>query len=829
MRKVHLICNAHLDPVWQWDLLEGLGAAISTFRVAADFCEEFDNFVFNHNEAILYKWIEEYDYPLFERIKALVKMGKWHIMGGWYLQPDCNMPSGESIVRQISTGIRYFWEKFDVRPTIAVSMDCFGHSKGLVQILQKAGYTGYMFMRPDAGAGFLEDLPQTFNWQGYSGSEIKGFRLNSSYNTLYGGAAKAVADYASSNKSTEDILRCWGIGDHGGGPSRKDIIEINELIASDKDNEIIHSTPESFMNEMDINKLPKFNRDLNPIDVGCYTTMNMVKKLHRMLENKLAISEKVSSICDINSLVAYPSDKIDEAYTDLLFCEFHDILPGSSVKPVEEHAIQKLYHGLEITDNIINRVLYALSATQLPASKDEIPILILNPHPYEITDTFECEYMLSDQNWSGSFISGTVYSGDTPLPSQIEKENSSLNLDWRKKISFYGTVKPMTVNRFNCKLKILDQKPEVVKDLTGQNNFTFKNETTEIVLNTKDGSIDSYQVNSVEYCNKGLGQLLVYKDNFDPWLLSGKTIDELIGSFELLNESESAAFGGALGDKLSPIRVIEDGEVRTCIEVLLGYNNSRARVVYKLSKNQCSFDMEITIRWSEKDRLVRLNIPNNFKNPEYLGQDMFGEKVLNAESEMVAQKWVMAVDGNTDRAMSIINDCTYGLKIDHCGIQQSLLRAPAYTCLQLEWHPVNLESIPTLTHDRCYPRIDQGERVFNFSIMVGDSKFIKRTIDLKAQYKNELPVAVSYFPSGEGDKDHSVFTVEGVRMDTFKKSYDGKAYILRLYNYNDYKVNAHIVIDILSINHFCDFMPFEIKTMRVHKGAIREVNLIDEV
>jgi len=103
MRKpiVHLVCNAHLDPVWQWEWEEGACEALSTFRTAADLCEESESFVFNHNEVILYKWVEQYEPELFNRIRRLVKAGKWHIMGGWYLQPDCNMPSGEGLVRQI--------------------------------------------------------------------------------------------------------------------------------------------------------------------------------------------------------------------------------------------------------------------------------------------------------------------------------------------------------------------------------------------------------------------------------------------------------------------------------------------------------------------------------------------------------------------------------------------------------------------------------------------------------------------------------------------------------------------------------------------------------
>ena len=98
MKKIHLICNAHIDPVWLWRWEEGCAEALSTFRVAERFTNEFPGFVFNHNEAILYQWVKENEPDLYERIKKKVAEGKWHIMGGWYLQPDCNMPSGESIL-----------------------------------------------------------------------------------------------------------------------------------------------------------------------------------------------------------------------------------------------------------------------------------------------------------------------------------------------------------------------------------------------------------------------------------------------------------------------------------------------------------------------------------------------------------------------------------------------------------------------------------------------------------------------------------------------------------------------------------------------------------
>ena len=144
MKKIHLVCNAHLDPVWLWRWEEGCTEALSTFRTAEQLIGEFPGFIFNHNEAILYEWVKENEPELFERIRERIREGRWKVIGGWYIQPDCNMPSGESMIRNISRGRRFFWEEFGITPKTAVNFDSFGHSVGLVQTLQQAGYDSYV-------------------------------------------------------------------------------------------------------------------------------------------------------------------------------------------------------------------------------------------------------------------------------------------------------------------------------------------------------------------------------------------------------------------------------------------------------------------------------------------------------------------------------------------------------------------------------------------------------------------------------------------------------------------------------------------------------------
>ncbi len=151
-RSVHLLCNSHLDPAWLWEWQEGAAEALALARTVVDICEKYPGFIFNRNEAMFYEWIAEYDPALFKRIGKLVRAGAWHIMGGWYVQPDCNMPAGESFVRQILVGKQYFKRAFGVNVTTAVNLDSFGHSRGLVQILARSGYDSYLFCRPSRQA-----------------------------------------------------------------------------------------------------------------------------------------------------------------------------------------------------------------------------------------------------------------------------------------------------------------------------------------------------------------------------------------------------------------------------------------------------------------------------------------------------------------------------------------------------------------------------------------------------------------------------------------------------------------------------------------------------
>ncbi len=821
MSEIHLICNAHIDPVWQWEWEEGAAAAVSTFRAAADFCEEFDDFVFCHNEALLYRWVEEYEPKLFRRIQKLVKAGKWRIMGGWYLQPDCNMPGGESIVRQMQIGREYFKEKFGAVNTTAVSFDAFGHNKGLVQLLKKAGYDSYLFMRP--GAGDL-DLPgDSFMWVGYDGSEVMAHRINTGYNSPLGGAKEKAVKWLEDHPDEMLGLIPWGVGNHGGGPSRKDIADLNELKASVPEKGMRHSTPEEYFASLSGKKadLPKFERSLQPWAVGCYTSQVRIKQQHRELENLLNSTERMLAHAAMAGLIEYPAEEILEAARDLCMGEFHDILPGSSIQPVEETSLQILSHGKEIIMRLRARAFYALAAAEKRAEPGEYPILVYNPFPYEVEQDVECEFMLADQNWKEEFTDMSVYRDGKLIPGQIEKERSNLPLDWRKRVVFHARLKPMQMNRFSCYANVLPAKP-APKCAEEDDAFMFANDRMQVEISKTSGLLRRYAVDGADCLAGEAMKLLVIQDNVDPWGMTVDRFRDVCGEFRLMTEEESAHFAGVFADKLSPVRVIEDGPVRTVIEACFRYQDSYALITYKLPKTGAAIRVDVRLLYAEKDKMVKLSVPTAMKK-QYLGQGMFGtEKLFTDGRENVAQQWTSAEgDGHM---LTIANNGVYGSDFTDGEIRVSLIRGAGYTA-----HPINDRVI--LPQDRFSPRIDQGERLYSFLLAGGTTEDRTENVAREAQQFNEAPYALSFFPDADetANTTGALLTGSGVQLTALRPAQDGKGIIVRLFDPTGKGGKAHVELPLIGAAFDAELKPYEILTLKADlaTGKVEEAGLLE--
>ncbi len=818
---IHLICNAHLDPVWLWEWEEGAAEAISTFRVAADFCEDFDGFIFNHNEAVLYQWVEEYEPELFARIQRLVAEGKWHIMGGWYLQPDCNMPSGESFVRQILLGRSYFQQKFGVSPRTAINFDSFGHSRGLVQILARSGYTSYIVSRPMPGHMKLEQ--DTFHWVGFDGSSVMVHRAYGLYNSGHGKACKKVRDYLE-QRDHKEAPGCvlWGIGNHGGGPSRLDLSMLRELKEELAEVELRDSTPEAYFDEMaETQSLPVRARDMNAWAVGCYTSQIRLKQLHRKLESELYVTEKMATAAWVAGLCAYPEEEMREVSRNLAFAQFHDILPGSSIQPVEETSMRLMHHGLERLSRIKARTFFALAKGQAKAAEGEIPILVYNPHPVAIETDLCCEFQLGDQNWQDTFTDIVVHQDGKALPTQVEKEASNLTLDWRKKVVWRAKLEPGVMNRFDCRLMTKPAKP--VPDALNQHEaFVFDNGELRVVINPQTGLMDGYEVQGVSLLKPGAFKALVIEDSEDSWGMKVSAFRQVVTEFEVLDEQLSAAHAGIRAETLLPVRMVEDGAVRTVIEVGFRARNSWLLLTYFLPKKGTEVRVDVRVNWNEKDKMLKLAIPTALTAGGYQGQTAFGIQELPVDgNEAVAQQWVTAVDRKAGQAVTVINNGTYGSDFKDGEIRLSLVRSPAFS-----GHPIDERVV--VPQNRFTNRIDQGERSYSFYLNGGEMEQVLDGVPQRAQVLHEQPMALSFFPPGGGQKPDAFITVNGaVQLVACKKADLEEAVVVRLFEPNGKAASATVHCQGANRDLEVEMKAFEVRTFLLMDGAWKETDLME--
>lgn len=797
MKKLHLVCNAHIDPVWLWTRNEGIAEAVSTFRVAADFCEQYDGFVFNHNEALLYEWVEIYEPELFRRIQRLVKEGKWAVLGGWYLQPDCVMASGESLLSQIRLGREYFREKFGVEPKTAMNVDPFGHTRGLVQLLKMNGYENYVFMRP---AG----LPRNFIWRGLDGSEVCAHDIFGGYNTLKGKAADRIR--RSLVKQTGDVTMClWGVGNHGGGASKIDLENIQELMAQ-SDVQIVHSTADEFFAELDKTGLPVVETSLGPVFVGCYTTMVRIKQANRRLENKLAMTGKI--LCHAEAATGYQPgwDALRQAQKDLAFSQFHDVLPGTAIKPVEEDSLRTMAHGEELADKLFTQAFFKLCDGQEKAPDGQIPIMAYNPHPYPITRDFEVGFMLANQNWNENEVTvAQVYDEQgNPLPTQNIKPDCTFNLDWIEKVVFRATLAPSGITRFNCRLQVINRGIFVTPEQP-EAEICVSNDSMRFRISKESGLIKEYTVGGKTLL-ENTGCIEVYRDDECPWEYEkvGSGIKpehmyrEPMDAFRLMTDEEANRFVGYPEEPLPSVRVVEDGPVCTKVQVFFTYDRSVAVVEYTVPKLGADLDVKITLLSNTPNKLYKYALNSKLRGTPY-GETVFGWEQLPADkTECVYHKWCGI--RQDDAGLYVLNNGTYGGTFTDSSIKVSLLRTPVYAA-----HPIRDRQLTP--HDRFLEHIDMGQREFSFRITTDGH------VQRQAQIFNEAPYLLSFFPSGAGEKTGSFVQIDNPQVILSSVRKEGDGYELLLCNYSDSAQEASVRIPGSGTVHQLRLGGFELKAL----------------
>ena len=802
MRKpvIHLICNAHLDPVWQWRWDEGAAEAIATFGIAARLLREFPTFVFNHNEAILYRWVQEYDPALFSEIQKLVREGRWCISGGWDLQPDVNMPGTESIIRHIAEGRQFFLENFGARPVVAYNFDSFGHSGGLPQILAQAGYAMYVHMRPGQ-----KDLPlpsDLYRWRGVDGSEVGAYRIPfDAYNTFHDKAAERIRggiDIAL--RLNRDTPVFWGLGDHGGGATARELEQIQKLMNQEDRVEIIHSSPERYYKAIRdlIPALPLVEGDLQRVFTGCYTSMSRLKRRMQRNLGELVQTEGLRAASWWAEGQDYPADQVRDAWRDHLFNDFHDILPGSSVESGELDALELYGRSSETLRRL--RLGIASGFSKGPHRMLEIPVTVLNMNPGACRVPVELEYMIDHVPKFGGEWHARLFEMDgSEIPVQEEAAESLLLKDeWRRKICFNATLPHIGASYYR-----IEMHKGAKASLPATPMASYSASESGLIVHLDSGN--GHDVLSGE----ALKGLLV-EDLGDSWGMEEWSYRNVLGTFEYVPGS---------------LVTLAQGPVRNVTEA--AFECGRSRIICRtLAYAEFPFlEFRFRVYWNEERKRLKLSIPTAFGSSDAFCEIPGGAIVRPGDGqEQVHGRWMVlkGIMGNRPTALGIINSGQYGFDLKDGEVRLSVLRSAMYC------------------HERSFDlggpghrkHMDQGVHDFRVVMIAGETADIMKQVTGLADWISAPPYPLAHYPIGDetsGQKEILTMEPGNLRLVACKRSWDANALIVRIQEAVGEETRGIVRLVYPPVTARLTFRPFEIKTIRFEKnGAWNEGSMIEE-
>lgn len=362
-KKLYVICNSHLDPVWLWNRSSGRSAWLNTMHSVTRIMDENPDLKFTCSSSALYRYIEECDPALFDRIATLVNAGRWEITGGWEVQSDVILSRPETLIHQAITAKEYFRKKFGVDVKTGYCVDSFGHAAGLPKILNACGFTHYVYSRS-------QETPGVFNWLADDGSSVTALHILNSYGTGAGMDFLQLAFDKHLASPLEHQTMFFGVGDHGGGISRKELAFIREM---QKSHDIVFSTLGEYFEAIKELPLETVTGELGPVFRGCYSNCHEVKRKIARATRKLLTAEKLG----------VKAGELQEAWIELCFNHFHDILPGTSIREAYEKDVFPGIGMVEHTaDKLIDRQIFRHAGSLDTRYMSEGGVFCWNPHPF---------------------------------------------------------------------------------------------------------------------------------------------------------------------------------------------------------------------------------------------------------------------------------------------------------------------------------------------------------------------------------------------------------------------------------------------------------------
>ena len=812
--RFHMIGNVHIDPVWLWPWSEGVSLVHSTFRSALDRMKEDPDFKFTASSAQFYAWVAENDPAMLAEIRQRIAEGRWGLVGGWWVEPDVNIPDGESLVRQGLYAQLLFRRLFGRMATVGYNPDSFGHPGTLPQILKLQGMQDYVFMRPQATE---KKLPaDVFWWESPDGSRVLAFHIPYSYSdrdSVENGLRRYLATLQEPVKT---LMYFYGAGDHGGEATKLNLESIHKLQTESGAPTLLFSTPEIYFSE--IRKLPHLNLpvvqdDLQHHGIGCYTAESQIKKDNRTSELLLMTGEKLASLASVVSDFPYPKEELTAAWKNVLFLQFHDSLAGTSIPEHYVYARNAYGQAMAVGEQAIIMAAQKI-AWQVPAQDPNSQYLVVfNPHAWDAM--LNVEY---DMSWPGRGMPGQPAhqlpapsiledDSDNPLPHQWT-QGSSIQEVTRRKLAFRAPVPAFGYRQF--RIRPAAQYPNPAGTIRASQN-ELENEHLRVNF-TGDGSFTIFDKdNQVELFQPGKtgARAVVLNDPTDTW---GHDIMEYA--------DEIGAFGSA------SLRVLESGPLRAVVRVRSSYGNSRLRVDWILYDGSRDLEARVQLDWHEHQKMLKFSFPVNVEQPVPTYEIAYGAMRRQANGwEDPGQRWIDVAGGLSGHAygLAVINDAKYGYSVQGSDLRISIARGAIYAQSPASNFAPNNE----------YIWQDQGMQTFRL-LLVPHTRSWQDTgvARLAEEFTAPVPVIYQGIHDGSRPQSASFLSVDApdVIVSVVKQAETNGDLIVRCYETAGHPTHATLKLGLVNKKWTGDFRPFEIKTLRVPvgPGEIRELNVLEE-
>ncbi len=693
---IYLLGHSHIDMAWLWAVNETWEVAQRTFESVLKLSQEFPNLTFCNSTPALYAWIEQHRPDLFSAIQEKVATGCWEVVGGMWVEPDLNLISGESIVRQILYAQRYVLGKFGQLSKVAWLPDTFGFCGQLPQFLKQGGIE--YFVTQKLRWNDTTEFPYgAFWWQAPDGTQI--FSLMSASIGEDINPIK-MASYAS-DWETQTLLKdaLWlpGVGDHGGGPTR-DMLEVAQRWQqSPCFPRLQFTTAAAYLQQIHLKStFPVWNDELYlEFHRGCYTTHGEQKRWNRRCEGLLYQAELFAALANISTGMVYPKAELEEAWKKVLFNQFHDILPGTAIPEVYVEANQAWQQVEQVGEEILEMALRSIASHVTlppPPQPDAQAIIVFNPLNWERSEVVALPLIAraGETNWRVYDLAGQ------PLPTQLS-QNLGVNtlLFLAKNVTGIGYCvfwlcpsKPETIDKplgeeeitpkgkesAYCTTTLAEKTDSDEKKYLIGKNWILENELLRVIVDCDTGDLSSVfdKVNHREILDKAGGnQLQSFEDRGQYW--DGWNIDPNYAQHPLP------------ATELKSVQWVEQGQVQQRLRVVRQLGKSEFCQDYVLSAGSSVLKISTTVDWQERHVLVKAVFPvtvtadyATYEIPcgaiERLTQPQ--EPKDKAKWEVPALRWADLSEDNY--GVSLLNDGKYGYDCQPNQLRLTLLRSPSW-------------------------------------------------------------------------------------------------------------------------------------------------------